>query len=340
MSQVRPEIIQALTRLAETPAVNSGAKDPSTKLAIGRYLQEPFDSFLLNAGKLTRPAIYVLGAMTQGDLHDLSLTPALAIEIFQAAALIHDDIADKGRLRRGEPCLYLKEGTGLAINCGDLGLAATFGVICQDGSFTPELKDGILQEIYAMCYRTIQGQALDLGWVRDGRWDLTPENYLDMATLKTAHYSAATPLVTGAMAAGAEGRLLDQLREFGLACGLAFQIQDDLLNVVGDAAEQGKDFRSDLAEGKRTLLVISALETLSEPERRHLITLLNEGAEAREKVDEAAEIIENSGVVPQVRQYALQLTTQAQQILQASQMDAQAKEILLSMADYFVERSF
>ena len=84
-----------------------------------------------------------------------------------------------------------------------------------------------------MIVRTIEGQALDLGWVRDGRFDISVDDYLDMATHKTAFYSGATPLAAGAIIGGGSDEQIEALRAFGLHTGLAFQIQDDLLNLVG-----------------------------------------------------------------------------------------------------------
>ena len=85
-----------------------------------------------------------------------------------------------------------------------------------------------------MTRRTIEGQALDIGWARDGRYDITPEDYLVMATHKTAHYSGAVPLAIGAIIGGGAEAEIEALRNYGLDTGLAFQIQDDLLNLVGN----------------------------------------------------------------------------------------------------------
>ena len=95
--------------------------------------------------------------------------------------------------------MHLTQGIGLAINCGDLALASVCGDIIENNDIDDTIKPKLLSELNQMTIRTIEGQAMDLGWVRDNRWDITPDNYLDMATHKTAYYSAATPLAIGAI---------------------------------------------------------------------------------------------------------------------------------------------
>ena len=171
-------------------------------------------------------------------------TAAAAIEHFHSAALIHDDIADEAELRRGEPCLHLTEGLGLAINMGDLALSMVNGPVVNDPLLEDAVKVRVIKELIAMTCRTVEGQALDLGWARDGRYDITPEDYLTMAIHKTAHYSGAVPLAVGAIVGGADDEIVEALRSYGLDTGLAFQIQDDLLNLVGTDEAKKKDFLS------------------------------------------------------------------------------------------------
>ena len=115
------------------------------------------------------------------------------------------------------------------------------------------MKLRVLKELVDMTTRTIEGQALDIGWARDDRFDLTVEDYLLMANHKTAFYSGAVPLAIGSIIGGGSETQTATLRAFGLASGLAFQIQDDVLNLVGTREATKKDFRSDITEGKRTL---------------------------------------------------------------------------------------
>lgn len=157
------------------------------------FLYAPLRAFSANAGKRHRPLICMLACQAVGGTFTDALAPAAAIEHFQSAALIHDDIADHGELRRGEPCMHRTQGIGIATNCGDLELTTVTSIILADDSLSADLKVRLLGELTAMTERTIEGQALDLGWVRDDRFDISVEDYLAMATLKTAYYSGATP---------------------------------------------------------------------------------------------------------------------------------------------------
>ena len=335
LESVRPTIIKHMDSM-RTHYIQEEPYD------LEQYLYGPLDSFIHNYGKLTRPAICLLGAKAAGaDAQQMpkALDVACAVENFQAAALIHDDIADQGQLRRSEPCMHITEGIGLAINCGDLALATTRTDILMSEVYSDAEKISLMKEFSFMMHKTIEGQALDLGWARDDRWDITVDDYLAMATLKTAHYSCASPLVLGAICQGANKETQDALRQFGLLAGVAFQIQDDMLNLFGDKAHQGKDYRSDISEGKHTLLVVSALERLKGKEKDELVDILFSHTKSIEAANRACELILNSGAQQYTANYALELTRKSQEILDTATIDNEAKEILLSMTDFFIKRS-
>lgn len=268
-----------------------------------------------------------------------ALSTAAAIEYFQSAALIHDDIADKSELRRGEPCTYVTEGTGVAINIGDLGLVNVLALVLRDEKLPADVRSDVAERLVQMEERTLEGQALDLGWARDGRWDISVEDYLYMASHKTAYYSAAVPLVTGALCGGGTPEQLRALDEFGMRAGLAFQLQDDLLNLVGDAEAQGKDFRSDITEGKRTLLVVWALAHLGDLQRDELLHILGRETTDAVALARAVELIDASGAVDYVRGYARELVADAKARLVGARLEETPRDVLLSMADFFVERA-
>ena len=301
-----------------------------------RYLYAPLAAFSANGGKRHRPLICMLAARAVGGDPARARSAAAAIEHFQSAALIHDDIADKGQLRRGKPCMYLTEGVGRAINCGDYDITLSTDAVLRDEALDAPLKLRVLGELIAMMQRTVEGQALDLGWVQNERFDLTVQDYLTMATLKTAHYSGAVPLAVGAMVGGGSEQQVEALRSFGLATGLAFQIQDDLLNLVGDAGD--KDFRNDITEGKRTLVVVHALEHAESETRRELVEILRSGTQDAALLERAVEIFDETGSIAFAHDYALRLTERAKEELSGIELENDCRELLLSMADFFVER--
>lgn len=322
-------------------ASSAEASAPSDDLT--RYLYEPLARFTSSGGKRVRPVLALLGAEAVGGRAADALSTGVAIELFQSAALIHDDIADRSELRRGEPCLYRTQGTGLAINDGDLALVRVIEVVLEDMSLDEARKLRVIQELVSMERHTLEGQALDLGWVRDGRWDITSSDYLYMVESKTAWYSAAIPLKAGAIAGGGSDQAADGLAEVGMLAGVAFQLTDDLLNLVGDAAAQGKDFRSDITEGKRTLAVVWALEHLNETDRAELVALLTSSTTNEDELARAVELLEQGGGIERCRTLARQRADaaceRAQALASEELITPQACELLCSMSDFFVERA-
>ena len=274
----------------------------ATSADIERYLYAPLSAFTANAGKRHRPLICMLAATAVG----------------------------------GKPCMHLTEGTGLAINCGDLALTMVTKTVLDDPTLEPNVKLRVLHELTEMIVRTIEGQALDLGWVRDGRFDISVDDYLDMATHKTAFYSGATPLAAGAIIGGGSEEQIEALRAFGLHTGLAFQIQDDLLNLIGTKEAANKDFRTDITEGKRTLVAVHALSD----GRYHdeVEAILSSGTEDPAQLARAVEIFQETGSIDYAHTYALDLTTKAKAAIENVELDPHARELFLSMADFFVER--
>lgn len=334
LAKKRLVIESYLARSAARPEAGEPASEQ-----LEHYLYAPLERFGASGGKRTRPALVLLGCEAVGGDAARALSSAAAIEDFQSAALIHDDIADAGELRRGEPCTYLVEGTGPAINIGDLGIVRTFCRVLEDEALDGATKLRVLDELARMEQRTVEGQALDLGWVRDERWDVACDDYLAMATHKTAYYSAASPLAIGAICGGGNDAQVEALFAFGLDAGLAFQLQDDLLNLVGDAAKQGKDYRSDITEGKRTLAVTWALEHLEGDARAELVKILSAHTAEPTHLERAVQIMEEAGAIDHVRDRARELAASSRQRLAAVDFDAAAREVLFSMADFFVERA-
>jgi geranylgeranyl diphosphate synthase type I len=303
---------------------------------MNRYLYGPLSRYSENGGKRHRPLICFAACRAVGGDVRRAVSAAAAIEHFHTAALIHDDIADDAELRRGVPCLHLTEGMGLAINAGDLGLTLVNGTVAFDPNLEDSTKIRLITELTEMTRRTIEGQALDIGWARDGRYDITPEDYLVMATHKTAHYSGAVPLAIGAIVGGGSEAEIEGLRNYGLDTGLAFQIQDDLLNLIGSEESTKKDFRNDITEGKRTLCVVHALQ--NSPKRDRLVEILSSHEKDPAILEEAAQIMQDSGSIDYARSYAENLTSIAKNRLLEIIGPSPARDLLISMADWFVNR--
>jgi geranylgeranyl diphosphate synthase, type II len=211
-------------------------------------------------GKAIRPALCLATAVAFGGELQEALPSAVAIELLHNAFLVHDDIQDASLRRRGLPTLHAQYGVPLALNAGD-ALAILAGEALRDNRrvLGSRLATRIGDEFDLMARRTLEGQARELGWRRDVVLDLEPDDYLDLIMHKTCWYTTIHPLRVGALI-GTLGRAdPDALVRFGFYLGAAFQIRDDLLNLVGDEAKYGKESCGDLYEGKRTLMVIHLL---------------------------------------------------------------------------------
>lgn len=316
------------------------------------FLYEPLAQFVQGKGKFIRPALCLLGAhIAAGEraageavqtevLPDALVRLACALELFQAAALIHDDIADESLVRRGNPCLYRTHGTGLAINMGDCALVDASKLICTLSAegLPSNAALQLLDEFLTMERTTIEGQALDLGWSRARTWNLAPSDYLVMAELKTAHYSLASPLVLGALFAQAPKALRDALREFGRDAGVAFQLRDDYLNLFGNKA-QGKDMCSDIIEGKRTYLTLYALEHLPSGLQHELIDILAAKTNTARELARACELIEKAGAPEASLAKERELVEQALHTLDKAQLAPKHIQLLADLCHYVTHRS-
>ena len=217
-------------------------------------------------GKMIRSRLLIASAIAHGAQFEQALPLAAALELFQNWVLIHDDIEDDSDERRGKPALHRMYPTSLAINAGDALHVYMWQAVHQAGVI------GAFEEFLEMIHRTAEGQQMDLAWVAQKRWDISPSDYLEMVRLKTARYTVVSPLKLGALAAGMIPD--ERLEQAGLDLGVAFQIRDDVLNLDGDFAEYGKEIAGDLLEGKRTLMLLHMLEHLKPTDKAQIVAIL------------------------------------------------------------------
>src|SRR5262249_30612017 len=214
-------------------------------------------------GKSVRPALCIATCRAFGGDASDALASATAIEMLHNAFLVHDDIEDDSELRRGLPTLHAEHGVPIAINAGDMLTALSVRILRENlPALGPALTDRVYDEFEHMMQESLEGQAMELGWVRDNRRDVTDEDYLRMVLKKTCWYSFIHPCRIGALIGTRDGVDLNRFNRFGSYLGTAFQIQDDLLNLKGDERRYGKEIGGDLLEGKRTLMLLHLLRQL------------------------------------------------------------------------------
>jgi geranylgeranyl pyrophosphate synthase len=310
-----------------------------------QYLYGPIREFLDRPSKGLRPALCLASCLAHGGRIEDALPSAAGIEMLHNAFLVHDDIEDGSESRRGRPALHRQFGVPLAVNMGDAMNALSMGLFRQNVALLgadPAMR--IFDEVDHMLRESLEGQALELGWIEDNRCDLDTDDYLRLVLKKTAWYSFIHPLRIGAVAAGADPAALDRFHAFGFLLGAAFQIHDDLLNLVGDAAHYGKEIAGDLWEGKRTLPLIYALSGAGPAERSMLVDFAGRGRDRRltRQVADVHRILRDGGSIERTVQVRRALAAAAEQRLPeafAGAHDGPDLAFVRALVDYVVQRA-
>jgi geranylgeranyl diphosphate synthase type II len=295
-------------------------------------------------GKAIRPALCLAACAAFGG-EEASVRPiAVTIELLHNAFLVHDDIVDGSERRRGRPTLAAEYGAGLALNAGDaLAFLANRALRRHTRTLDRDRAEQILQEFDTMALRTLEGQATELGWRHDNVTALTPEDYLDLILHKTCWYTTIHPLRIGALV-GSRGRAdLGALMRFGFHLGAAFQIRDDVLNLVGDEDAYGKEIDGDLYEGKRTLALIHLVQHAKDADRRRVeeYLALDRLERTRGVVKDIRRLFDKYGSVEFARAYGQGIASAASSAFEAAFCDAQpgpALDFLHSLIPYMLGR--
>lgn len=249
-----------------------------------KYLYDLLPLYPHRPGKGLRPALCLATAGAFGGDMRNAIPSAVAIELFHNAFLIHDDVEDGSMSRRGLPTLNSEYGEAIAVNVGDaMNVLSIRPLMLNNGLLGPSLTWKVFSEVEHMVRMSVEGQALELGWIRDNICDLGEKDYLEMILKKTCWYTCIHPCRIGALI-GKKGNVdPDRFDRFGYYMGAAFQIQDDLLNLVGKQSEYGKEIGGDIWEGKRTLMLIHAIHHCNSQERKQMVRFLSKPRNARKE---------------------------------------------------------
>lgn len=284
---------------------------------------------LLAGGKRLRPAVVILSAdaVKRGSSDDL-LPAALALELTHNFTLIHDDIMDGDVTRRGVPTVHTVWGEPTAILAGDVLYAKAFEFIClSDAADIAKVRATTM--LARTCTDICDGQSMDIAF--ETKDDVSEMEYLEMVSKKTGVlYGAAAAI--GGILAGANPVQADALYQFGVNSGVAFQIQDDLIDLYASSEKSGKDQASDIREGKQTLIAIKAREKgldLSSYRRKLTAT----------EIADVITLLEDAGIIDEVRAIAVERATVAKEALSILP-DTEERRLLGEIADFFIDRSF
>lgn len=307
--------------------------DTERFLAEPKELYAPIDYTLRLGGKRIRPLLLLAAnQMFDGDLSQVR-NAALGIETFHNFTLLHDDLMDKSPLRRGQPTVYCKWDENTAILSGDTMFALAWRYFLrQPHARLQEILNCFNETAILVC----EGQQYDMNFEHSGH--ITLSDYMEMIRLKTAVLLAGA-LKIGALYAEAPDSDIARLYDFGIHLGLAFQLQDDLLDSFGDVAVFGKKTGQDIRDNKKTYLYLKALETGAPAQRERLQALFSTTpAQDDDKVAEVLELYKTLAIRRKTEEAVQEEFSLAKEALDAIQVDEQKKSVLRQLTETLLNR--
>lgn len=307
------------------------------------HLYDLVSDYPRRRGKGLRAALCLAACRAFGGDERRALNLAVAIELFHNGFLIHDDVQDESVARRGGWTLHRSHGVGIAVNVGNATNLLAMGRILASRQQLGDARTRfVVEETERMMRQTLEGQAIELAWIRNNICDLEPADYLRMCLKKTSWYSFIYPMRVGAAVAGAvPGH--DEFLRFGWYLGAAFQIQDDILNLRSDYGKYGKEVGGDLREGKRTLMLIRLFDACTGVERRMVEEYLAtpRGERTAGAMERLRALMDSHEAIDFASRAARQLSGAA--LLEGLRVlrcvpDSAAKRFILQMVMYVVSR--
>ena len=299
-----------------------------------KTLYEPQRYILASKAKRVRPMLTLMATGMCGESIEKSIPAALAVELVHNFSLIHDDIMDQANSRRGSKTVHIKWDESTAILSGDGMLIQAMLQLHQiaDDVDHKKLSHIFLEGINRVC----EGQALDMEF--EDRLDVTPDEYIEMISGKTAALISVS-LVMGGICAKADHQKLDALSEIGYSLGRAFQVQDDILDVTADPEKFGKKKGGDIYEGKKTYLMLKLLERCNKEERRWLINCLENKAMNQDDVLRVINLYEQYGIMADAETLMNSYYTKAEKALEIFE-ESNFKGDLLQLIIFLKNREF
>lgn len=322
-------------------------------------LYEMMRDYPSRGGKGLRGSICLLWCELFGGNKDSAIVAAAGLELFQNWILIHDDIEDGSEMRRGLPALHRKFGVELAINAGDALHGKMWELLLTNQKIAgAQLTLDLLSEFSKMLDETTEGQQMELSWNFGNDWNIKEKDYLLMVTKKAAWYTCITPSKLGVLLSGTKntnGRpqvlnlqsTMKKIENFGAHLGIAFQIVDDVLNLTADESKYGKEILGDLYEGKRTLMLIHLLETVSEDRRREIIEILSKPRQCKtaDEIKFVFNLMNESGSIEYAREVASTHSELAMKLFDEitssqSSVNLQVRDQTRNLLEYLTSRDY
>lgn len=296
-------------------------------------LYDPIEYMMDLGGKRLRPVLTLLSCdMFGGDIEN-ALAPAIGLELFHNFTLLHDDIMDLAPLRRGKETVYKKWNTNSAILSGDTLFVMAYEYVTKTNS---ALLPQVLELFNDTARKVCEGQQFDMDY--ETRFDVTIDDYIRMIRLKTAVLIACS-LKLGAIIARAPAAEADMIYSFGEFLGLAFQLQDDYLDVFGEVKKFGKEIGNDIVTNKKTFLYLKAFELAEGESLKKMKTHFHENPDKQiEKVSMITGIYRELRIDAMTRQLIDDYFSKALSVLSKIKIEESRKKVLLELAGQMVDR--
>lgn len=328
------------------------------------HFRDAVYSYLKQGGKRLRPAVLLFASGAVGGNEEDAIPAAAALEVFHTWTLVHDDLIDNDEKRRGGPTVHetarrkaLEElgyspersreyGRDIAILCGDSQHAWAVSLLVEcalEGKIDPQVVLVLIAVLESYVINALVcGETLDIEYAQTPVEKLTEEEIIRMLWLKTGvlyEFAGMAGAMLGLNSPDRDNARVRAVSEFTSLCGTAFQLQDDILGIIGDEKILGKPVGSDIREGKRTIIVYHALRTARPHEKRRLETILGRPDSDAGEIAEARQLLIDLGGVEHTSQLAKQYIEKACPKLDSLE-DSVCKRLLLAWADFMIEREF
>jgi geranylgeranyl diphosphate synthase, type II len=298
-----------------------------------KNLYEPVGYALSMGGKRLRPVMVLMACNLFSETVEKAFPVALAIELFHNFTLLHDDIMDGAEMRRNNLSVYKKYNENIAILSGDAMSIMAYNYLLKCNSTEPA---PMIRLVSQTALEVCEGQQFDMDF--ENRLDVSIPEYLEMIRLKTAVLLASS-LKLGAMAANAPEKIADQLYDFGLNLGIAFQLQDDLLDVFADQNKFGKRIGGDIVSNKKTFLLLKALEISDDNTKKIIHDWMNKkDFDENEKIKEITEVYNNLDIRKITEICIDKFYQSAMDVFNEIDLETESKVELIQLANLIMNR--
>ncbi|MDH3657988.1 MAG: polyprenyl synthetase family protein [Nitrosopumilus sp.] len=299
-----------------------------------KKLYDAAGHLIVHGGKRLRPYMVIRSCQILGGRISNAMSAASAVEMIHNFTLVHDDIMDNDEIRHGVPTVHKKYGIPIAILAGDVLYSKAYQIITES-KLSPDSTTQLVSRLAKACVDVCEGQLLDVKMAEDKKIP-TQAEYITMIGKKTAALFDVS-CAMGAICATNKNKDISNLSSFGRNLGIAFQITDDLIGVMGDPKVTKKPVGNDLREGKKSLPILMALKSAKGKDKKIILKAFGNSKVTRNNLNKAVDVIHSLGIEENVRKQALKYAKRAEKSL--ATYSGSAKIDLVALLDFVVKRT-